>query len=338
LSKEFGRIVDYVGIFQNYKEALNYDPEDIGEFEDVESLVLTFPKVLNEAFEPFEDIKLEDTYECAMNIIRKLSELDHGKFENSFREVVQLWESISPHPKLREHREKYLWLNKIYEIYLEEFKRQDFDAEIYAAKTQRLIQESAKLINFKGHLPSINIDSDYLNKLKETKLSPSDKAEKIIRDIETVIRQNEVNSAIYIEFQNRLDDLIKRKQEQSLAIEEILNQLSALYTELDDVASMPQRMGFPDKGSFEIYTLIKNISKAEFIDEMARDFAITALENIIRKKIYIGWQDVPREYERLQSDIELLAVNPKFEALKIDEQDELIERIMKAILQNYTLN
>ncbi|HUM89206.1 MAG TPA: hypothetical protein PKV50_06725, partial [Prolixibacteraceae bacterium] len=105
LSKEFGRIVDYVGIFQNYKEALNYDPEDIGEFEDVESLVLTFPKVLNEAFEPFEDIKLEDTYECAMNIIRKLSELDHGKFENSFREVVQLWESISPHPKLREHRE-----------------------------------------------------------------------------------------------------------------------------------------------------------------------------------------------------------------------------------------
>jgi type I restriction enzyme R subunit len=190
---------------------LNYDPEDIGEFEDVESLVLTFPKVLNEAFKPFEYIKLEDTYECAMNIVRKLSELDHGKFENSFREVVQLWESISPHPKLREHREKYLWLNEIYEIYLEEFKRLDFDAEIYAAKTRRLIQESAKLINFKGHLPSINIDSDYLNKLKETKLSPSDKAEKIIRDIETVIRQNEVNSAIYIEFQNRLDDLIKRK-------------------------------------------------------------------------------------------------------------------------------
>ena len=32
LSKEFGRIVDYIGVFQNYKEALNYDPEDIGDF------------------------------------------------------------------------------------------------------------------------------------------------------------------------------------------------------------------------------------------------------------------------------------------------------------------
>ncbi len=45
LSKEFGRIVDYVGVFQNYKYPLNYDPEDIGEFEDVESLVAMFPKV-----------------------------------------------------------------------------------------------------------------------------------------------------------------------------------------------------------------------------------------------------------------------------------------------------
>jgi type I restriction enzyme R subunit len=338
LSKEFGRIVDYVGVFQNYKDALNYDPEDIGEFEDVESLVATFPKVLDDAFEPFEDIVLEDSYECAMNIVRKLTEMDHGKFEDSFREVVQLWESISPHPKLREHKEKYLWLNEIYEIYLEEFKRVDFNAEIYAAKTRKLIQETAKLINFKGHLPEIKIDSDYLSKLKETKLNPSDKAEKIIRDIETVIRQNEVNSAVYVEFQNRLDELIKQKQEQSLAIEEILNQLGDLYAELDEVASLPQRMGFPDKGTFEIFTLIKNFSQTDFNEELSRDFSLSAFETVIKKKIYIGWQDVPREYERLQTDIELLAANPKYEELKLDEREELIDRIMKAILINYSLN
>jgi type I restriction enzyme R subunit len=338
LSKEFGRIVDYVGVFQNYKDALNYDPEDIGEFEDVESLVATFPKVLDEAFKPFEDIQLEDSYECAMNIVKKLTEMDHGKFENSFREVVQLWESISPHPKLREHKEQYLWLNEIYEIYLEEFKRIDFDAEIYAAKTRKLIQETAKLINFKGHLPEIKIDSDYLSKLKETKLNPSDKAEKIIRDIETVIRQNEVNSAVYVEFQNRLDELIKQKQEQSLAIEEILNQLGDLYAELDEVASLPQRMGFPDKGTFEIFTLIKNVSQADFNEELSRDFSLSAFDSVIKKKIYIGWQDVPREYERLQTDIELLAANPKYEELRLDEHEELMDRIMKAILVNYSLN
>jgi type I restriction enzyme, R subunit len=337
LSKEFGRIVDYVGVFQNYKEALNYDPEDIGEFEDVESLALTFPKLLHKAFKPFETITLEDSYECAMEIVRKLSEIDQGKFENDYREVVQLWEAISPNPVLREYRTKYQWLNEIYEIYLEEFKRTDFDAEIYAAKTRKLIQESARLINFKGHLPEIKIDSDYLDKLKEIKLSPSDKAEKIIRDIETVIRQNEVNSAIYVEFQNRLDDLIRQKQEESLAIEELLLKLGDLYTELDDVASLPQRMGFPDRGSFEIFMLIKNEFEGSFNEGLVREFSMEAAKKI-KERIYIGWQEVPREYDRIETDIELLSVNPQFEELKIDEKPELLERIMKAVLQNYKLN
>lgn len=337
LSKEFGRIVDYVGVFQNYKEALNYEPEDIVEFEDVESLVATFPKVLNHAFKPFAEIKLEDSYECSMAIVRRLSEIDHGKFENDFREVVQLWESISPNPALREHKLKYLWLNEIYEIYLEEFKRISFDAEIYAAKTRKLIHESAKLINFKGHLPEIIIDSDYLNKLKDTKLDPSDKAEKIIRDIETVIRQNEVNSAIYVEFQNRLDQLIKQKQEQSMAIEEILLQLSSLYTELDDVASLPHRMGFEDKGGFEIYTIIKNSIIENFNEALAREFSDEVVAKI-KSKIYIGWQDVPREYERIKADIQLLSAADKNEELNIFGNDELIDQIMRAVLQNYKLN
>lgn len=337
LSKKFGRIVDYVGVFQNYKEALNYDPEDIGEFEDVESLVKTFPQVLEEAFKPFAEIELEDSYECTMAIVRKLSEIDHGKFENEFREVIQLWESISPHPALRESKVKYLWLNEIYEIYLDEFKRMDFDAEIYAAKTRKLIQESSVLLNFKGHLPEISIDSNYLNKLKEIKLDPSDKAEKIIRDIETVIRQNEVNSAIYVEFQNRLDELIRQKQEENLAIEEILNQLGSLYTELDEVASLPARMGFPDKGSFEFYTVIKNQLRTEFNEELVREFSFEASDKI-KGKIYNGWQEVPREFDRLKYEILLLSVNPKFEELKLDSNEELMEQIMKAVLQNYQLN
>lgn len=338
LSKEFGRIVDYVGIFEDYKEALNYDPEDIGEFEDVDSLVEEFPKILDKAFKPFEEIKLEDTYECSIEIVRKISELDQGKFENDVREVIQLWESVSPHPKLRDHRDKYLWLNTIYEIYLEEFKRLDFDAEFYAAKTRKLIQASSKLIDFKGHLPEIKIDSDYLSKLKESKLNPSDKAEKIIRDIETVIRQNEANSAVYVEYQNRLDELIKKKQEESEAIEQILLKLGELYTELDDVANLPKRMGFEDKGTFEIFTIIKNTRKDDFNEPLTRDFAVEVHEQIIKKKAnYIGWQDIPNEPKRLKTNIEIFAASDKYLSLEIDEDEETMKRILKAIIQNYSL-
>lgn len=337
LSKEFGRIVDYVGVFEDYKKALNYDPEDIGEFEDVESLVDQFPNVLEAAFEPFKDIKLEDTYECSMAIVRKLTELDQGKFEQGYKEILQLWEAISPHPKLRDSREKYLWLNEIYEIYLEEFKRLDFDSEVYAAKTRKLIQESVRLIGFKGHLPVVNIDSNYLNELKETKLSPSDKAEKIIRDIETVIRRNEANSAVYVEFQNRLDDLIKKKQEESQSIEQLILELGELYSELDDIATLPQRMGFEDKGTFEIFTLIKNARTTDFHEELTREFAKDVVDSVIRKKIYIGWQDVANEINRLRVNIEIFAAADNYLQLTVDDDAQLMDAIMLSIVKNFGL-
>ena len=336
LSKEFGRIVDYVGVFQNYKEALNYDPEDIGEFEDVDALLEVFPTELDAAFEPFNDIKLEDSYECEVAIIRKLSEIDHGQFENRFHRVVQLWEAIAPNPGLRPFRTKYLWLVTIYELYLEEFRRVDFDAEFYAAQTRKLLEESATLLDFRGHLPEIAIDADYLTKLQEIRLSPSDKAEKIIRDIETMIRTNQNSSAIYIEFQERLDALIRMKNANAIEIEGLLKKLSELYTEVDEAVEIPKKMGFEDKGTFEIYQILKNELPA-FDEALAREFA-NELSAKIQSRIYIGWQEVTQEYNRLLGEVALLAANEKYDALDVYGKDILHETIMDSIVRNFSLN
>ncbi len=336
LSKEFGRIVDYVGVFQNYKEALNYDPEDIGEFEDVDALLEVFPKELDKAFKPFAEIKFEDSYECEIVIIRKLSEIDQGQFENSFHRVVQLWESISPNPGLRPFRNKYQWLVTIYELYLEEFRRVSFDVDFYAAQTRKLLEESSVLLNFRGHLPEIAIDSDYLTKLQETKLSPADKAEKIIRDIETMIRTNQNNSAIYIEFQDRLDALIRLKNANTIEIEKLINKLSELYTEVDEAVEIPKKMGFDNKGTFEIYQILKN-ELPNFDEKLAREFA-NELAVKIQSKIYIGWQEVNQEYNRLLGEVALLAANDKYDALDIYDKDVLHQTMMDSIVKNFSLN
>ena len=333
LSKEFGRIVDYVGVFKNYNEALNYDPEDITEFEDVDSLVQEFPKFLDKAFAPFESIRLEDSYECTIAIVRKLSELDQGEFETNYRNVVQLFEAVAPHPGLREHLQKYRWLIEIYEIYLEEFKRLDFDPEIYAAKTRKLIEESSR-VGFKGHLPAIQIDEKYIDNLKATKLSPSDKAEKIIRDIETVIRRKEIDNPVYVEFQERLDELIRQKAEETKTIEELLVDLEELFGEVDQVATLPRRMGFDDRGSFDIFMEIKNV-KDELIDlELVKDFAQKISERI-KQKVYIGWQDNTNEIERVKVDVEIFADFDEYIELNLNEDEELIDRIMSRIIQHY---
>lgn len=341
LSKEFGRVVDYVGVFQNYKDALNYDPEDIGEFQNVDALAVTFPDVLESAMNYFSDVKLENSYECQIALMRVLSSIDQGKFENAYRSTVQLWEAISPNPIIRQYKESYLWLNTIYELYLEEFKRKsssDFDPEIYAAKTRKLIEESVTLLDFKKHLPQIAIDEHYLEKLKETKLSPDDKAEKIIRDIETVIRIHEGAGAIYVEFQKRLDELIRMKQEENQAIEDLLIKLSELYTEIDDVASLPQRMGFEDKGSYEVFLLLTS-AFPQIDTKLTKEFAQEVTFQL-KSKIYIGWQDIFQEVDNYRFDLQLLSVNPKYESLDLDlaDNDSLTDELMNALIRCYSLN
>ena len=176
-----------------------------------------------------------------------------------------------------------------------------------------------------------------MNQLKETKLSPSDKAEKIIRDIETVIRRNEANSAAYVEFQNRLDELIKKKQEESDSIEQLLLKLSHLYGELDDIATLPQKMGFEDKGTFEIFTHLKNARNTDFHEELTREFAKNVVDSVIRKKIYIGWQDVASEISRLRVNIEIFAAADKYQQLAIDDDAQLMDAIMMSVVKNFGL-
>ena len=149
--------------------------------------------------------------------------------------------------------------------------------------------------------------------------------------------RNEANSAAYVEFQNRLDELIKKKQEESEAIEQLLLELGELYSELDDIATLPQRMGFEDKGTFEIFTLIKNARTTDFHEELTREFAKDVVDSVIRKKVYIGWQDVANEINRLRVNIEIFAAADNYQQLAIDDDAQLMDAIMLGVVKNFGL-
>jgi type I restriction enzyme, R subunit len=221
-SKQFGRLVDYVGVFKNYQEALAYAPEDLPEFKSTDEIAALFPGLIETAMKPFEGIALEDSYECSIEIVRRLQKIDQSQFEKDFRDVVQNYEALSPHAILAkaEVRDRYEWLLTIYQVYLTEFKHSDFDAELYAAKTRKLIRECAKLKSFLGHLPEIAIDERYLENLRFSKMSSADKAEKIIRDIETIIRREEARNPAYVDLDVRLQELIERKNDANADIEQ----------------------------------------------------------------------------------------------------------------------
>jgi type I restriction enzyme R subunit len=336
VSKQFGRLVDYVGVFKNYQEALAYEPEDLPEFNSVDEIAEKFPGLIETAMKPFDGIVLEDSYECSIEIVRRLREIDQTQFEKDFREVVQNYEALSPHALLADAaiRDRYEWLLTIYQVYLTEFKRSDFDAELYAAKTRKLIRESVKLKSFLGHLPEIAIDERYLENLRFSRMSSSDKAEKIIRDIETIIRREEARNPAYVDLDQRLQDLIERKRELNEDIEEILKELEELYGEVDEVGNLPQRMGFEDRGRFDLYLDIKHETGEVFDDQKARQF-VEVLVAGLTKTLFVGWHESDLEKRRIETDIKTLADGDEVESLGISDNVNLVELLVKRLVQHY---
>jgi len=338
VSKQFGRLVDYVGVFKNYQEALAYEPGDLPEFKSTDEIAALFPGLIETAMKAFEGIPLEDSYECSIEIVRRLRAIDQTQFEKDFRDVVQNYEALSPHAILAqtEVRERYEWLLTIYQVYLTEFKRTDFDAELYAAKTRKLIRECAKLKSFLGHLPEIAIDERYLENLRFSKMSSSDKAEKIIRDIETIIRREEARNPAYVDLDVRLQELIERKQDLNADIEEILLDLENLYGEVDEIGNLPKRMGFEDRGRYDLFLEIKHATGAVFDEAKARQF-VDVLVAGLTKGLYAGWQESELKCKEVVTDIKTLADGDDFALLGISDNADLVETLLKRLVQHYAI-
>jgi type I restriction enzyme R subunit len=277
-------------------------------------------------------------YECSIAIVRRLQNIDQAQFEKDFRDVVQNYEALSPHAILAkaEVRDRYEWLLTIYQVYLTEFKRSDFDAELYAAKTRKLIRECAKLKSFLGHLPEIAIDERYLENLRYSKMSSSDKAEKIIRDIETIIRREAARNPAYVDLDVRLQELIERRNDESAAIEQTLLDLEQLYKDVDEVGNLPHRMGFADRGRYDLFLDIKHAVGAEFDETQARQF-VDVLVGGLLKGLYAGWQESELRRNDIVTDIKTLGDDNDFVSLSISDNVNLVETLLKRLIQHYSI-
>lgn len=339
VSKQFGRLVDYVGVFKNYQQALAYEPDDLPEFKSTDDIAALFPGLIETAMKPFEGITLVDSYECSIQLVRRLQKIDQTQFEKDFRDVVQNYEALSPHAILAktEVRDRYEWLLTIYQVYLTEFKRSDFDAELYAAKTRKLIRECAKLKSFLGHLPEIAIDERYLENLRFSKMSSADKAEKIVRDIETIIRREQARNPAYVDLDVRLQELIERKKDENADIEQILLDLEKLYGDVDEVGNLPKRMGFEDRGRFDLFLDIQHATGAAFDETKARQFVDVLVAGLM-KNLYAGWQESDVKRGEVATDIKTLADGDDFGSLGISDNADLVETLLNRLMQHYRID
>jgi len=116
--KNFGRIVDYFGVFDDAAKALQFDEESVKHvISNLSELKLKLPKAMEDALKHFEDVDrtLEgfEGLEAAQNAIKTDETKD--AFAKDYKYLSKLWESLSPDNILDAYYSDYKWLSQVYE-------------------------------------------------------------------------------------------------------------------------------------------------------------------------------------------------------------------------------
>ena len=116
--KGMGLIIDYLGVFENLRTALAYNPEEIdGVVEGIEAFKELLPAQLDKCLTFFPDVdRSVEGFEGIMAAQDCLSTNEkRDEFAACFGVLAKLWSAISPDPFLSPYRQDYQWLAQVYE-------------------------------------------------------------------------------------------------------------------------------------------------------------------------------------------------------------------------------
>lgn len=117
-NKNYGRVVDYFGVFDDTAKALEFDEESMKHIiSNLSELREELPKAMADALRHFEgidrDIEGFEGLELAQDAINTDEKKD--AFAQDFKHLSKIWESLSPDRVLDLYQKDYKWLSQVYE-------------------------------------------------------------------------------------------------------------------------------------------------------------------------------------------------------------------------------
>jgi len=322
MKKRTGVVVDYFGVFTNLEKALNFD-ENIREESliDWDALRALVPGEVARCMETFAGITREDTRECLLAALRRLSDPDSAKnFEHNFRSIERLWEAIAPDPCLYPHRHEYNWLCGIHVAH-QRRKRgsKDTHGEL-SAKTRQLIQENTAFFDLAESVPVFKIDKDYVAKLDELP-TPADKAAALEAVLTAELSEDDP-SFIYRQLGERLQRIKERKDSSDEAAARRLRELEEIAAAAAATKQEPERLNLTQPGEYGLFTILRAHSATQ--DEAYLANCARRMTDHLRANQLLspGWSNTIGGRMRVEQSLLAESWNPSYADLGFDRDAE----------------
>lgn len=288
--KTHGLIVDYLGIFDDVAEALDFDEKAVQKvITNLDQLKKALPHSMTKCLSFFPDIdRTVGGYEgliAAQDCLPNNETRD--RFAAEFSVLSRLWEALSPDPCLRPYEIDYRWLAQVYESVKPPSGNGKLLWHALGAKTVELVHENVHLETVRDDLETLVMDAEVLEEFLNTR-EPGKKSKEIEIQLVARLRRHKDNPE-FIALGERLEMLRERHEAGLLHSLDFLKELLTLAREVVQAEKQVDPIDEQSKAKAaltELFAEVKNGNVPVVVERI-----VTDIDEIVRMVRFPGWQN-----------------------------------------------
>ncbi len=286
--KDYGLIVDYIGVFDDVARTLAFDEANMQQvITNLKALHAQLPEAMQSCLVYFPNVdRTLSGWEGLVAAQACLPDNEtRDKFAGDFSLLSQLWEAISPDPVLSDYEDDYRWLGQVYESVKPPSGSGKLLWHALGAKTLELIHENVHVERVRDDLDTLVMDADFLDELLGER-DPEKIREVEIKVIARIRKHG--NNPKFIALGKQLEDL-KNRMEQGLVnsldyLKQLLEIARKVLQAEKDVDPEEERQS-AKTALTELFNETKTTQTPVIVERIVAD-----IDEIVRNVRFPGWQ------------------------------------------------
>lgn len=328
-NKTHGLIVDYIGIFDDVAQALDFDEKAVQQvITNLDDVKKELPKQVAKCLTFFPNVDrtvggyegLIAAQDCLPNIEKR------DAFAAEYSLLGRIWEALSPDPCLSLYETDYRWLTQVYESVKPPSGNGKLLWHVLGAKTIDLIHQNTQLDMVQDDIETLVMDAEVLESVLGAP-DPDKKGKKLSIQLIARLRKH-AGDPKFVDLGERLEK-IKEKHEQGLIdSKHFLKQLLELAKDIVEAEQKVDPEEEQDKAKAaltELFVEVKTNDTPVIVERIVND-----IDEIVRMVRFPGWQNTSAGERDVQK-----ALRKTLLKYKLHADQELFDRAYGYIRQYY---
>ncbi len=327
--KTHGLIVDYIGIFDDVAQALDFDEKEVQQVvTNLDEIKKELPKQVAKCLTFFPNVDrtvggyegLISAQDCLPNNEKR------DAFAAEYSLLGRIWEALSPDPSLSLYETDYRWLTQVYESVKPPSGNGKMLWHVLGAKTIDLIHQNTQLDTVQDDIETLVMDAEVLESVLGAP-DPDKKGKKLTIQLIARLRKHAANPK-FVALGERLEK-IKEKHEQGLIDSKLfLKQLLELAKDMVEAEQHVDPEEEQDKAKAaltELFMEVKDEDTPVIVERIVKD-----IDEIVRMVRFPGWQGTSAGEREVQK-----ALRKTLLKYHLHKDQELFDRAYGYIRQYY---